>query len=130
MTLQPMESQIAPVAVTALTTWKKAKSVAVIYDSASPYTVGVSASVVTGLQAQGVTVTAQLPITEGQSDYTSVVTQALASHPDAVYAAVYYPEGGLIAQEMLSGSPTTTCLADYASASSGYAVAAGIPIAA
>ena len=129
VTLQPMESQIAPVAVTALTTWKKAKSVAVIYDSASPYTVGVSASVVTGLQAQGVTVTAQLPITEGQSDYTSVVTQALASHPDAVYAAVYYPEGGLIAQEMLSGSPTTTCLADYASASSGYAVAAGIPAA-
>ncbi len=126
VTLQPMESQIAPVAVTALTTWQKATSVAVIYDSTSPYTVGVSNQVATSLAAQGVTVTATLPITEGQGDYSAVVAQALAGHPDAVYAAVYYPEGGLIAQEVLAAGPSTRCLADFASASTGYVAAAGL----
>ena len=129
VTLQPMEDQIAPAAVGALTTWLQSKSVAVIYDSTSPYTVGVAAQVQASLQAQGVTVSSFIPITEGQSDYKSVVTQALSSHPDSLYSAVYYPEGGLIAQEVLAASTTTKCLADYASASTGYATAAGIPAA-
>ena len=42
-------------------------------------------------------------------------TAELAGHPDAVYAAVYYPEGGLIAQEVLAAGTSTRCLADYAS---------------
>jgi branched-chain amino acid transport system substrate-binding protein len=126
VTLQPMEDQIAPVAVTALTTWQKATSVAVIYDSTSPYTVGVAAQVQSSLAAQGVTVTSMTPITEGQSDYTSVVTQALSGHPSALYAAVYYPEGGLIAKEVLASGTSSTCLADYASASTGYVTAAGL----
>jgi ABC-type branched-subunit amino acid transport system substrate-binding protein len=37
-TLQPMTSQIAPVAAEALTTWAQAKSVAIIYDQTALYT--------------------------------------------------------------------------------------------
>ena len=54
-TLQPMTSQIAPVAADALTTWAQAKSVAIIYDqTAALHAVGVRASCKTLLEQAGV----------------------------------------------------------------------------
>ncbi|MSW00696.1 MAG: ABC transporter substrate-binding protein, partial [Actinobacteria bacterium] len=98
-TLQPMTSQIAPAASTALTSWLKAKSVGIIYDSTQNYTVTVASSLKADLEKAGVKVTAYQPITPGASSYTSVVTQVAATNPQVVYSAVYYPEGGLIAKE-------------------------------
>src|SRR4051812_2229860 len=130
VTLQPMNDQISPVAVQALTTWQKNTSVAIIYDNSTAYTQGADASLVTGLQAAGVTVSANIPIIPSSNNNPAViqaaVTQALASHPTGVYAALYYPEGALVAQDMLAQAPGTNCLADYGSASNGYVINAGI----
>ena len=128
-TLQPMTSQIAPAASTALTSWLKAKSVGIIYDSTQNYTVTVASSLKADLEKAGVKVTVYQPITPGASSYTSVVTQVAATNPQVVYSAVYYPEGGLIAKEMYDGKITASCMVDYASYDSAYITAAGIPAA-
>ena len=48
VTLQPMNDQISPVAVQALTTWQKNTSVAIIYDNSTAYTQGADTSLVAG----------------------------------------------------------------------------------
>jgi branched-chain amino acid transport system substrate-binding protein len=131
VTLQPMNDQISPIAVQALTTWQQNTSVAIVYDNSTAYTQGADASLVAGLQAAGVTVSANIPIIPSANNDPTViqaaVTQALASHPTGVYADLYYPEGALVADDMLADAPGTNCLADYASASIGYVTSAGIP---
>ena len=130
VTLQPMNDQISPIAVQALTTWQHNTSVAIIYDNSTAYTQGADASLVAGLQAAGVTVSANIPIIPSTNNDPAViqtaVTQALASHPSGVYADLYYPEGALVADDM-TNAPGTNCLADYGSASVGYVINAGIP---
>jgi branched-chain amino acid transport system substrate-binding protein len=131
VTLQPMNDQISPIAVQALTTWQKNTSVAIVYDNSTAYTQGADASLVAGLQAAGVTVSANIPIIPSAINDPAViqaaVTQALATHPTGVYADLYYPEGALVADQMLEAGAGTNCLADYASASVGYVTDAGIP---
>jgi branched-chain amino acid transport system substrate-binding protein len=131
VTLQPMNDQISPIAVQALTAWQKNTSVAVVYDNSTAYTQGADTSLVAGLQAAGVTVSANIPIIPSATNDPGViqaaVTQALATHPTGVYADLYYPEGALVADQMLAEGTGTNCLADYASASVGYVTDAGIP---
>jgi ABC-type branched-subunit amino acid transport system substrate-binding protein len=130
VTLQPMNDQISPIAVQALTTWQKNTSVAIVYDNSTAYTQGADTSLVAGLQAAGVAVSANIPVIPSAGNDPDViqtaVTQALASHPTGVYADLYYPEGALVADDMTS-FPGTNCLSDYASASVGYVTEAGIP---
>ncbi len=130
VTLQPMNDQISPIAVQALTTWQKNTSVAIVYDNSTAYTQGADTSLVAGLQAAGVTVSANIPIIPSATNDPAViqaaVTQALGSHPTGVYADLYYPEGALVADDMTKALGTN-CLSDYASASVGYVTDAGIP---
>jgi ABC-type branched-subunit amino acid transport system substrate-binding protein len=131
ITLQPMNDQISPVAVQALTTWQKNTSVAIVYDNSTAYTQGADASLVAGLHAAGVTVSANIPIIPSANDPSVIqtaVNQAMESQPTptGVYADLYYPEGALMADDMTQ-FPGTNCLADYASASVGYVTKAGIP---
>ncbi len=131
VTLQPMNDQISPIAVQALTTWQRNTSVAIVYDNSTAYTQGADASLVAGLEAAGVTVSANIPIIPSVANNPAViqaaVAQALASNPTGVYAALYYPEGALLARYMQTNAPGTNCLADYGSASVGYVTEAGIP---
>lgn len=130
VTLQPMNDQISPIAVEALTTWQQNTSVAILYDNSTAYTQGADASLVAGLHDAGVTVSANIPIIPSANNDPAViqaaVTQALATHPTGVYADLYYPEGALVAEQMLEAGTGTNCLADYASASVGYVDNAGI----
>src|SRR5213079_308661 len=90
VTLQPMNDQISPTALQALTTWQKNTSVAIVYDNSTAYTQGADTSLVAGLQAAGVTVSANIPIMPSANNDPAViqaaVTKALASHPAGVYA--------------------------------------------
>ncbi|MGH9054925.1 MAG: branched-chain amino acid ABC transporter substrate-binding protein, partial [Acidimicrobiales bacterium] len=133
VTLQPMNDQISPIAVQALTTWQKNTSVAIIYDNSTAYTEGADTSLVAGLRATGVTVSANIPIvpsaTNATNDATVIktaVAKALKSNPTGVYADLYYPEGALVADDMMIEAPHTNCLSDYASAAGGYVTDAGI----
>src|SRR5215831_16300000 len=84
VTLQPMNDQISPIAVQALTTWQKNTSVAIVYDNSTAYTQGADTSLVAGLHAAGVTVSANIPIIPSATNDPAViqgaVAQALASH--------------------------------------------------
>jgi branched-chain amino acid transport system substrate-binding protein len=125
-TLQPMTYQIAPVASQALTKWLGAKSVAIAYDSTQNYTVSVSKALKSSLEAAGVTVTAYAKVQPGKSSYTDVVEKLAAGKPDVIYAAVYFPEGGLIAKEMHRAKVQSQCIADYASYDTGFVETAGV----
>jgi branched-chain amino acid transport system substrate-binding protein len=125
-TLQPMTYQIAPVASRALTGWLRAKTVAIAYDPTQNYTVSVSKALKSSLEKAGVTVTAFEKVQPGKKDYTDVVEKLAAAKPDVIYAAVYFPEGGLIAKEMREAKVESQCVADYASYDTGFVETAGI----
>lgn len=125
-TLQPMTYQIAPVASKALTGWLHAKRVAIAYDPTQNYTVSVSTALKKSLEEAGVDVTAYEKVQPGRKDYTGVVEKLAATKPDVIYAAVYFPEGGLIAKEMRQMKVKAQCVADYASYDTGFVETAGI----
>jgi len=125
-TLQPMTSQIAPVASMALTDGFDAKSVAIAYDATTLYTESVSSALKQLLEQAGVTVTAYQPVQPGADDYTDVVETLAATDPDVIYAATYYPEGGLIAKAMLAQDIDAQCVADYGSYDTGFIGVAGV----
>lgn len=125
-TLQPMTYQIAPVASQALTDWLGAKTVAIAYDPTQNYTVSVSKALKGSLEEAGVTVTAFEQVQPGKKSYTDVVDKLAATQPDVIYAAVYYPEGGLIAKEMQEGKIESQCIADYGSYDTGFVETAGV----
>jgi branched-chain amino acid transport system substrate-binding protein len=125
-TLQPMTYQIAPVASEALTDWLHAKTVAIAYDPTQNYTVTVSKELKSSLEKAGVTVTAYEKVQPGKKDYTDVVNRLASKNPDVIYAAVYFPEGGLIAKEMKESGVKSQCVADYGSYDTGFIEAAGI----
>lgn len=128
-TLQPMTYQIAPVASQALTDWLGAKTVAIVYDPTQNYTVTVSQSLKQSLEKAGVKVTAYQKAQPGKKSYTGVLDKVRAANPDVIYAAVYYPEGGLIAKEMYQSGVEAQCVADYASYDTGFVQTAGVPAA-
>ncbi|MET0305540.1 MAG: branched-chain amino acid ABC transporter substrate-binding protein [Solirubrobacterales bacterium] len=125
-TLQPMTYQIAPVASQALTQWLGAKTVAIAYDPTQNYTVSVSKKLKGSLEAAGVAVTAYEQVQPGKKSYADVVDKLAADKPDVIYAAVYFPEGGLIAKEMQQGKVESQCIADYASYDTGFVETAGV----
>jgi ABC-type branched-subunit amino acid transport system substrate-binding protein len=128
-TLQPMTSQIAPAAAEALTKWAQAKSVAIIYDQTALYTQSVSSQLKTLLEQAGVQVTAFQGIDPGAKSYSDVVKSVAAGNPDVIYAATYYPEGGLIAKAMFQQKVSSKCIADYGSYDSAFVPTAGKPAA-
>jgi len=128
-TLQPMTSQIAPVATDALVKEIKASSVALIVDTTTDYTKAAAQAMTTSLGTAGVKITTTESITPGAKSYTDTVTKVLATNPSAVYVITYFPEAGLIAQAMLASNTSVKCLADYGAYDNGYITAAGIPAA-
>lgn len=125
-TLQPMTSQIAPVAATALEQWLGATKVAIVYDPTALYTQSVATALQSQLQQDGVTITAFEPIQPGEKDYSSTVEKVAATGPDVIYAATYYPEGGLVAKAMLAQKVTAKCVADYGSYDAAFVTTAGL----
>jgi branched-chain amino acid transport system substrate-binding protein len=125
-TLQPMTYQIAPVASEALTGWLKAKTVAIAYDPTQNYTVSVSKALKESLEKAGVKVSAFEKVQPGKKSYADVVDKLAAAKPDVIYAAVYFPEGGLIAKEMQEAKVESQCIADYASYDTGFVETAGV----
>jgi len=123
-TLQPMGSQIAPVTAEALTDFIGASRVAIAVDKSEEYTTGIAGEVRSALEARGAEVTAFEQIQPGQKDYSGVVNKLAAGNPDAIYAAVYSPEGALIAKAISPGS-SPPCLLDYGAYDDGYLEDAG-----
>ena len=125
-TLQPMTSQIAPVATSAITDWAKAQKVALIYDQSTTYTKDANTTMRSLLEGAGVAVTIDVAIDPGSDDYATAVNDALATNPDLVYVIAYYREGGLIAKAMLDAGTDAQCLADFGAYDTGFVSTAGV----
>jgi branched-chain amino acid transport system substrate-binding protein len=85
----------------------------------------VSSALKTLLEQAGITITASQPIEPGQKSYADVVRSVAASKPDVIYAATYYPEGGLIAKAMYQQKVSSHCMADYGSYDTAFVTTAG-----
>jgi branched-chain amino acid transport system substrate-binding protein len=123
-TLQPMSTQIAPVTAQALTDFVGASRVAIAYDKSEEYTTGIAGEVRIALENRGVEVTAFEQLQPGHEDYSGIVNKLAAGKPDAIYAAVYSPEGARIAKAISPGS-SPTCILDYGAYDTGYVEDAG-----
>jgi ABC-type branched-subunit amino acid transport system substrate-binding protein len=128
-TLQPMTSQIAPVATDAVSKWLGAKSAAIIFDSTQAYTKAAAAKMKESLTTAGVRITTSEAIQPGAKTYASTVAKVAATKPDLIYVDTYYPEGGLIAKAMYDAKAPAKCLADYGAYDNGFIAAAGLPAA-
>lgn len=124
-TLQPMTSQIAPVAVTAIQKYANATSVALIVDSTQEYTKQASDAMQKLLPSSGITVTSVESITPGAQSYAAAVTAALAKRPQLIYVITYYPEAAAIAKDLTGAGNTTQCMIDYGGFDNGYITDAG-----
>jgi branched-chain amino acid transport system substrate-binding protein len=125
-TLQPMTSQIAPVATDAVSKWLRAKSAAIIFDSTQAYTKAAAAKMKESLTTAGVRITDSEAIEPGATSYASTVATVAATKPDLIYVDTYYPEGGLIAKAMYDAKTPAKCLADYGAYDNGFIAAAGL----
>jgi ABC-type branched-subunit amino acid transport system substrate-binding protein len=128
-TLQPMTSQIAPVATDAVSKWLGAKSAAIIFDSTQAYTKAAAVKMKELLTTAGVRITTSEAIQPGAKTYSSTVAKVAAAKPDLIYVDTYYPEGGLIAKAMYDAKTPAKCLADYGAYDNGFIAAAGLPAA-
>lgn len=124
-TLQPMTSQIAPVATDAIVKWAKATSVALIVDSTQTYNKDAAAAMAKTLPAAGARITTTVEITPGGTSYADAVASALATDPQLVYVVAYYPEAGLVAKAMAASGTAAKCLADFGAYDNGFVTAAG-----
>jgi ABC-type branched-subunit amino acid transport system substrate-binding protein len=122
-TLQPMNSQISPVEVDYIS-GLGVDSVAMLVDP-SAYTKSIASRTAKGLEKAGIKVT-QIVIPASASDYSAEVTEALATGPDMVYSATYYPEGVLIAEELAQANTTATCFMNLANVDDAFVEEAGI----
>ncbi len=122
-TTQPMESQIAPVEITAIVA-SGVTSVAMLIDP-SDYTATIAEQTKAGLLTQGITVT-EVTITEAQSTYLPQITEALATGPGMLYSSTYYPEGSTIAKELATINTTAKCFMGLANVDPAFVQEAGL----
>lgn len=125
-TLQPMTSQIAPVATDAISKWLDAKSVAIIFDSTQAYTKAADVKMKELLTAAGIRITGSQAIEPGAKTYASTVAKVAATKPDLIYVDTYFPEGGLIAKAMFDAKTPAKCLADYGAYDNAFITTAGL----
>ena len=126
VTLQPMTSQIAPVATTAITNWEHATRVGIIYDGTPGYTASANTAMVTDLTNAGVTITADTAITPGQASYDAAVTAVDGTTPDLIYVIAYYPEAGKVAASMANLASPAKCFADFGAYDNAFVQTAGV----
>jgi branched-chain amino acid transport system substrate-binding protein len=122
-TLQPMNSQISPVEVDYIS-GLGIDSVAMLVDP-SAYTKSIASRTAKGLEKAGIKVSL-IVIPASASDYSAEVGEALATGPDMVYSATYYPEGVLIAEELAQANTTATCFMNLANVDDAFVEEAGI----
>jgi len=122
-TLQPMNSQIAPVE-DAYAKRVGARHVAMLVDDTAngAFTKGMADRLQAALERDGASVTRTSvlettdPATNG-SYYADKVTTALKSSPDLVYVSTYFPEGIQIAKALAASGRSPRCLMGLANVS-------------
>jgi branched-chain amino acid transport system substrate-binding protein len=125
-TVQPMNSQIAPVEARYVEALHAEKVAMLVDDTANgAFTNGMATRLRAALQKAGATVdwisiqettAAGLPSTY----YADEVAKALETKPDLVYVSTYFPEGVRIAEALASAGTTPPCLMGLANVDNAF----------
>jgi branched-chain amino acid transport system substrate-binding protein len=124
-TLQPMNSQIAPVEERYAKDTLHVQNVTMLVDETpnGAFTSGMASRLQAALEAAGASVT-RLPVEEtatvGAGYYAGKVAEALATHPDLVYVSTYFPEGIEIAKALTAAGATPPCLMGLANVDNAF----------
>jgi len=124
-TVQPKNYQVAPVEAKAISSYLKAKSVAIAYDT-STYTSGIAKQVRKALEAAGAEIVLYESFTADNLDAKSLVSKIKAAKPDLFYSSTYFPEGGEIAKEAAAGGLRATCFMGLANQDADFVKTAGL----
>ena len=127
VTVQPKNSQIAPVESDYVHSKFSGCPKVVMLVDPSTYTQGMADRFGKAMVCGDGKPVTSIPITEGQANYTSQVSQALALSPDLVYVSTYYPEGSKIATALTAANSKASCLMGLANVDAAFVTAAGIP---
>lgn len=125
-TVQPMNTQIAPVEARYVT-GIHAKRIAMLVDDTAngAFTKGMATRLRTALVRDGASVT-WISIRETTAPglpstyYADVVAKALATSPDLVYVSTYFPEGARIAKALAAAGSTPHCLMGLANVDNAF----------
>jgi branched-chain amino acid transport system substrate-binding protein len=83
-----------------------AASAATIHDG-SPYAEGLANAFAASFQELGGTITDQVSIQTGESDYASILTDLATGGPELLYYPIFVAEGGLITQQAVENGSFT-----------------------
>jgi branched-chain amino acid transport system substrate-binding protein len=83
-----------------------AASAATIHDG-SPYAEGLANAFAAAFEAAGGTITDQVSVQTGESDYSSILTDLATGGPELLYYPIFVAEGGLITQQAVENGSFT-----------------------
>ncbi len=126
VTVQPKNSQISPIEFNYIKATKFAPTRVSMLVTQSTYTQGMAEPPAGELVEEGLCLVTQIPVAEGQADYSAEVTAALADKPTVLYLSTYFPEGALIAKQFAASGSSAKCFAGLANQDPGFITAAGI----
>jgi branched-chain amino acid transport system substrate-binding protein len=121
-TVQPMNSQIAPIEQRYLSSLPARRVTMLVDDTPNgAFTEGMARRLRAALARVGTTVT-WLSVVEGATSayYAGKVDEALGSRPDLVYVSTYFPEGVQIAKALAAGGTQPPCLMGLANVDNGF----------
>lgn len=128
VTTQPMDVQVAPVEAKEITNVLHATRVAIVYDT-STYTASIANQLRGLLTAAGHAPLTYEPFTDGQRNFSGMLTRVARTHPDLLYIAGYGPEAGVIARQASAMNLGASCFVDLAAQGPDFVQAATPPVA-
>lgn len=126
MTIQPKNSQIAPVEEDYILS-QGIQRVSMLVDP-SAYTVGMADRLEASLTAKGVQVE-RFSIVPGSGHYDATIKKALAADPGLVYVSTYYPEGSIIARGLAASGTAAQRFFGLANVDPAFIAEAGLDVA-
>jgi ABC-type branched-subunit amino acid transport system substrate-binding protein len=122
-TVQPMNSQIAPIERRYLSSLPARRVTMLVDDTPNTgaFTTGMARRLRAALKRVGTTVS-WISVIEGATSayYAGKVDEALGTRPDLVYVSTYYPEGVQIAKALTAAGTEPPCLMGLANVDSGF----------
>jgi len=128
-TVQPMNSQIAPIEQRYLSSLPARRVTMLVDDTPNgAFTEGMARRLRTALEDVGTTVD-WIPVVEGAPSayYVGKTNEALATKPDLVYVSTYFPEGVQIARALAAAGTASPCLMGLANVDNGFVAETTLP---
>jgi len=128
-TVQPMNSQIAPIEQRYLSSLPARRVTMLVDDTPNgAFTEGMARRLRTALERVGTAVT-WISVVEGATSayYAGKTDEALATRPDLVYVSTYFPEGVQIAKALAAAGTEPPCLMGLANVDNGFVVQTTLP---